>query len=127
MQEEQQFFCQNMDNVLASSQQRSLCSSQLMDMIQHITAYHQTWKILLKLELPLFLQLTDTSVHTSDVTARLGWLVARLRHWSRSKWLLAALSGSELAKLTEIARSCGLAILVVFIPYLCILAIKYDV
>ena len=37
------------------------------------------------------------------------------------------LSGSEPAKLTEIARSCGLAILVVFIPYLCILAIKYDV
>ena len=38
-----------------------------------------------------------------------------------------ALSCSEPAKLTEIAQSCGLAILVVFIPYLCILAIKYDV
>jgi len=63
---------------------------------------------------------------TSDVTARLGWLVARLRHWSQSKWLLAALSSSEPAKLTEIARSCGQAIPVVFIPYLCILAIKYD-
>jgi len=66
------------------------------------------------------------SAVTSDVTARLGWLVARLRHWSLSKWLLAALSCSEPAKLTEIARSCGQAIPVVFIPYLCILAIKYD-
>jgi len=67
-----------------------------------------------------------SSCTSSDVTARLGWLVARLRHWSWSKWLLAALSSSEPAKLTEIARSCGQAIPVVFIPYLCILAIKYD-
>jgi hypothetical protein len=63
MQEGQKFFNQNMDDVLASSQQRSLCSSQLMDMIQHITAYHQTWKISLELAFPLFLQLTDTSIH----------------------------------------------------------------
>ena len=63
MQEEQQFFCQNMGDVLASSQQRSLCSSQLMDMIQHIAAYRQTWKTLLVLAFLLFLQLTDTSIH----------------------------------------------------------------
>ena len=37
-----------------------------------------------------------------------------------------ALSRSEPAKLTEIARSCGQAIPVDVIPYLCILAIKYD-
>jgi hypothetical protein len=37
-----------------------------------------------------------------------------------------ALSSSEPTKLTEIAPSCGLAILVVFIPYVCLLAIKGD-
>jgi hypothetical protein len=41
------------------------------------------------------------------------------------KWTVH--SPTEPAKLTEIAQSCGLAILVAFIPYLCLLDIKYDV
>jgi hypothetical protein len=51
----------------------------------------------------------------SDVRAWLGWLTAQLRHLADQKWLLAALSGSELAKPIEFAQSCGLAILLVLI------------
>ncbi|KIJ90353.1 hypothetical protein K443DRAFT_15308 [Laccaria amethystina LaAM-08-1] len=39
-------------------------------------------------------QRCDHNDATSDVTARLGWLAARLRRLSPSKWLRAALSGS---------------------------------
>jgi hypothetical protein len=51
-------------------------------------------------------QIKSVSVTSSGVTARLGWLAARLRRLSPSKWLRAAQSGSERlrAALSQLSR-----------------------
>lgn len=66
-------------------------------------------------------------VRFSDIIAQPGLPAAQLRPLNQSKCHWVTLGGSGQAKLTEIARSCGLAILVVFILLLCLLTIKYVV
>jgi hypothetical protein len=60
----------------------------------------------------------------SDATAWLGLPAARLKHLSQSKWRWVALSGFEPI---EIAQSCGLIVLLIFMPQLCFLTVNQGV